>query len=148
MPLCHRRLAFREIYGQSMNSVHYIFPFHGRVYRQKQMIAARGITFKSSPPDAPDQNSFAERFGGGGGGDCGNCTNICIQSNLPRKPWPHVVTHFTSISNRIPVQRIDWKTPFEMVHGRQPDLSHLRIIGSRAYVLFKNRRDRPARAKL
>ena len=35
-----------------------------------------------------------------------------------------------------------------MVHGRQPDLSHLKIIGSRAYVLIKNQRDRPARAKL
>jgi hypothetical protein len=35
-----------------------------------------------------------------------------------------------------------------MVHGRQPDLSHFKIIGSQAYVLIKNRRDRPARAKL
>ncbi|KAK1913027.1 hypothetical protein P3342_004963 [Pyrenophora teres f. teres] len=35
-----------------------------------------------------------------------------------------------------------------MVHARQPDLSYVRIIGSRAYVLIKNRRDRPARAKL
>ena len=32
--LAHRRLAFRDIYGQSINSVHYTFPFHGRVYRQ------------------------------------------------------------------------------------------------------------------
>jgi hypothetical protein len=50
--------------------------------------------------------------------------------------------------NRIPVQRKDWKTQFEMVHGRQPDLSHVKVIGSRAYVLIKNRRDRPARAEL
>ncbi|KAI1676067.1 RVT-2 domain containing protein [Pyrenophora tritici-repentis] len=42
----------------------------------------------------------------------------------------------------------DWKTPFEMVHGRKPDLSHIRIIGARAYIMVKNLRDRPSRAKL
>ena len=34
--LAHRRLAFRDIYGQSINSVRYTFPFHGRVYRHVQ----------------------------------------------------------------------------------------------------------------
>ena len=36
IPTCisaHRRPAFRDIYGQSINSVHFTFPFHGRVYR-------------------------------------------------------------------------------------------------------------------
>ena len=33
VPLRDRKLAFRDIYGQSVNSVHYNSPFHGRVYR-------------------------------------------------------------------------------------------------------------------
>jgi hypothetical protein len=70
------------------------------------------------------------------------------QSRLPHRLWPHIVSHATRLLNRIPVQRKDWRTPFEIVHGRQPDLSHLKIIGSRAYVLIKNQRNRPARAKL
>lgn len=35
-----------------------------------------------------------------------------------------------------------------MIHGRKPNLAHLKIIGSQAYVLIKNTRDRPATAKL
>jgi hypothetical protein len=35
-----------------------------------------------------------------------------------------------------------------MVHGRKPNLSHLKIIGSLAYVLIKSKKARPARAKL
>ena len=34
VPLRDRRLAFRDIYGQSINRVQHIFPLHGRVYRQ------------------------------------------------------------------------------------------------------------------
>jgi hypothetical protein len=73
---------------------------------------------------------------------------IRIQSRLPHKLWPHIVAHATRLLNRIPVQRKDWKTPFEIVHARQPNLSHIKIISSQAYVLIKNRRDRLARAKL
>ncbi|KAH7464328.1 hypothetical protein FOMA001_g17638 [Fusarium oxysporum f. sp. matthiolae] len=71
-----------------------------------------------------------------------------IQGNLPQKLWPYIVAHATRLLNRIPVQRKQWRTPFEMVHGRKPNLSHLKIIGSLAYVLIKNKKARPARAKL
>ena len=39
IPTCvfaHRRLEFGDIYGQSINSVQYTFPFHGRVYQPYQ----------------------------------------------------------------------------------------------------------------
>ncbi|KAE8855424.1 hypothetical protein PTNB73_10081 [Pyrenophora teres f. teres] len=111
----------------------------------KELIAAKGITFTPSPPDTPDQNGLAERSGGV---IMATARKLRIQSRLPHKLWPHIVAHATRLLNRIPVQRKDWQTPFEMVHARQPDLSYVRIIGSRAYVLIKNRRDRPARAKL
>ena len=111
----------------------------------KEMIAAKGITFTPSPPDTPDQNGLAERSGGV---IMTTARKLRIQSRLPHRLWPHIVSHATRLLNRILVQRKDWRTPFELVHGRQPDLSHLKIIGSRAYVLIKNRRDRPARAKL
>ena len=32
--ILNRGLAFRDIHGQSINSVHYTFPFDGRVDRQ------------------------------------------------------------------------------------------------------------------
>lgn len=71
-----------------------------------------------------------------------------IQGNLPQKLWPYIVTHATRLLDRIPVQRKQWRNPFEMVHGRKPNLPNLKITGSLAYVLIKNKKARPARAKL
>jgi hypothetical protein len=54
------------------------------------------------------------------------------------------------VLNRLPRRGINWLTPFEMVHGRRPDISGYRIIGSRAYVLIKtdNRQNAIHRQKL
>jgi hypothetical protein len=111
----------------------------------RDLIATRGITFNVSPPETPDQNGLAERSGGV---IMSIARKLRIQSKLPHKLWPYIVSHATRILNRIPVQRKRWQTPFEMVHGRKPNLSHLKIIGSLSYVLIKNKRYRPARAKL
>jgi hypothetical protein len=105
----------------------------------------KGITFNSSPPDTPDQNGLAERSGGV---IIAIARKLRIQGNLPQKLWPYIVAHATRLLNRIPVQRKQWQTPFEMVHGRKPNLSNLKIIGSLAYVLIKNKKARPAKAKL
>jgi len=72
----------------------------------------------------------------GGGVIMTTARKFRIQSKLPHKLWPHLVAHSTRILNRIPVQGKDRKKSFEMVHGRQPDLSHLRIIGPRAYCRY------------
>lgn len=111
----------------------------------QELVTARGITFRPSPADTPEQNGLAERSGGV---IITTARKLRIQSKFPHKLWPHIVSHAIRLLNRIPVQRKDWKTPFEMVHGRKPDLSHIRIIGARAYVMVKNLRDRPSRAKL
>ena len=117
----------------------------GLSQKWKDLITLRGITFNSSPPDTPDQNGLAERSGGV---IIATARKLRIQSRLPHTLWPYIVAHATRLLNRIPVQRKQWQTPFEMVHARKPNLSYLKIIGSLAYVLVKNRRDRSARAKL
>ncbi|KAG4253841.1 hypothetical protein FPRO03_14238 [Fusarium proliferatum] len=95
--------------------------------------------------NTPDQNGLAERSGGV---IIAIARKLRIQGNLPQKLWPYIVAHATRLLNRIPVQRKQWQTPFEMVHGRKPNLSNLKIIGSLAYVLIKNKKARPAKAKL
>jgi hypothetical protein len=111
----------------------------------RDLITTKGITFNPSPPDTPDQNGLAERSGGV---IMTIARKLRIQSKLPHKLWPYIVAHATRLLNRIPVQRKQWQTPFQTVHGRKPNLSYLKIIGSLAYVLIKNKKDRPARAKL
>jgi len=113
--------------------------------RWQDLVATRGITFNPSPPDTPDQNGLAERSGGV---IMTIARKIRIQSRLPHRLWPYIVSHATRLLNRILVQRKEWQTPFQMVHGRKPNLSHLKTISSLAYVLIKNTRYRPATAKL
>jgi hypothetical protein len=115
--------------------------------RQKwqELIGSRGITHNPSPPETPDQNGLAERSGGV---IMLIARKLRMQSKLPHKLWPYIVSHATRLLNRVPVQRKAWQTPFEMVHGRKPNLSRFKIMGSLSYVLIKNRSDRPARTKL
>jgi len=44
--------------------------------------------------------------------------------------------------NRTPQRKLGWKTPFEALHGRKPSLSHLHIIGCKAFVLNRDVADR------
>jgi hypothetical protein len=111
----------------------------------KTLVVERGITFNSSPPDTPAQNSLAERSGGV---IMTLARKLRIQGNLPHKLWPYIVSHATRLLNRIPVQRKAWQTPFEMVHSRKPNLAYLKIIGSLCYVLIKSKRARLLKAKL
>jgi len=115
--------------------------------RQKwqELIGLRGITHNPTPPETPDQNGLAERSGGV---IMLIARKLRIQSKLPHKLWPYIVSHATRVLNRIPVQRKAWQTPFETVHGRKPNLSHFKIMGSFAYVLIKSKSERPARMKL
>ena len=70
----------------------------------KETIAAKGITFTPSPPDTPDQNGLAERSGGV---IMTTARKLRIQSRLPHRLWPHIVSHAARLLNRIPVQRKD-----------------------------------------
>ena len=113
--------------------------------RWKDLLVEKGITFSSSPPHTPEQNGLAERSGGV---IMTTARKLRIQGRLPHRLWPYIVAHATRLLNRLPIQRKKWRTPFEIVHKRKPNLSHVRIIGSLAYVLIKNKRFRPAKAKL
>ena len=61
VPLRHRRLAFHDIYGQSINSVHYIFPFQGWVYRQKTLLKHKVMPLFIA--SMIGKNTISTRFG-------------------------------------------------------------------------------------
>lgn len=60
---------------------------------------------------------------------------ICmlLDSGLDKRFWGEAVLTATYIQNRIPSRSVP-KTPFEMSWGRKPDLDHMRVFGSPAYV--------------
>lgn len=51
------------------------------------------------------------------------------------------------LRNFIPLERLNGKTPYEIWFGHKPDVSHLRVIGSRAFAHVPNGRKLDNRAK-
>ena len=63
-----------------------------------------------------------------------SCT-IRIEANLPANLWLEIVKAAGYISNRSPVRKLKWKTPFEAVTQTKPRFAHMHVYGCRAYPL-------------
>lgn len=63
---------------------------------------------------------------------------IRINARLPHELWPELVSMAMYILNRLPIQKKNWKTPFELITNRKPDCSHMRVAGCKAYTLKKD----------
>jgi GAG-pre-integrase domain len=62
-----------------------------------------------------------------------------IQCGLPPNRWDEFMSTACYLTVRTPSRSQAGTTPFEAYHGHKPNLSHLREIGSRAFVLIQNR---------
>jgi hypothetical protein len=95
-------------------------------------LAELGIIHESSAPYCPQQNGIAERE---------NRTLMEMaramiygsNSKIPLWIWGEATAYSTYILNRIPPSKTKL-SPFEIWTGHKPDLSHLRIFGSRTFV--------------
>ncbi|KAG8480521.1 hypothetical protein CXB51_024618 [Gossypium anomalum] len=56
-------------------------------------------------------------------------TGIVHQSSCVHTPQQNGVAEPCYLINLLPTSVLDWKSPFEMLHKRVPDLSHLRVFG-------------------
>lgn len=61
-----------------------------------------------------------------------------IDAGLPIFLWPELMMTAGYLANRTPMQKHEWKTPFELAIGYSPDLSHLHQYGCKAYTLNKH----------
>jgi hypothetical protein len=73
---------------------------------------------------------------------------LLFQSGLPQYCWGLAVLCAEYIRNRCPTSsNPDFKTPFEMIHGRKPDLSHMKVFGSPCYFHVPKQLRRKLEAK-
>ena len=56
-----------------------------------------------------------------------------LTSGLPKKIWPFAVLHAVYILNRVPTKANKYKTPYEELMGKKPNLKKLKIFGSLIY---------------
>jgi hypothetical protein len=90
-----------------------------------------GIKILQSAPHTPQQNGRAERF---------MCTimdkaqSMRFDACIPQSWWEFAIQHATHMYNRTPMHRLKWDTPYTLLNGEAPDVSHLKIFGCSAYV--------------
>ena len=93
-------------------------------------LKSSGIIHETTAPYSPDQNGVAERV---------NRTiiervkAIIAEAKLDKRLWMDLAETVVYLKNRSPTTTVA-TTPYELWHGVKPNLSHLRIIGSTAYV--------------
>lgn len=100
-----------------------------------ESIRARGIIVEVSAPRTQDQNGAAEAHGKH---LLMRARSIRIHSGQPYNLWPEHVRCACIISNKTPMEKLGWKTPFEMVYKKKPTIHYLVSPGSKAYVLNKS----------
>ena len=98
-----------------------------------------GIWLEKTTTANKESNGAAERSGGW---IITVSRKLGLESGLPNYLWPYFVLAAVRILNRIlnrtPKKSLNYKTPFEIITKRRPDLSGYRVPGSKCYVTRKN----------
>jgi hypothetical protein len=108
----------------------------GGEYKSKEfdaLLKGQGIKILQSVPHQPQQNGRAERFNRT---IMDKAQALRLDACLPQSWWEFAVLHAVHLYNRTPIQRLKWLTPFQIIHDETPDVSHLRVFGSAAYVFL------------
>lgn len=67
-----------------------------------------------------------------------------IESGLPPSFWAEAVSTANYIRNRCPTKTLNGRTPFELWHGKAPNISHFKEFGSKVIILNRH----PGRGKI
>ncbi|CAD7079065.1 unnamed protein product [Hermetia illucens] len=65
--------------------------------------------------------------------ECENLTGK-REAQIHKKYWPEIVCAATYLKNRTLTNTVEKKTPYEMFFGRKPDVSNLKLYGSKVFV--------------
>ena len=63
---------------------------------------------------------------------------LLVDSELPPKLWGELMLTAAYLFNRMPHSGLDMETPFKWLYGKEVNLSHLKIIGARAFAHIKD----------
>jgi hypothetical protein len=66
---------------------------------------------------------------------------ILFQNNISKIFWSEVILTSVYLINRLPSAILNFKSPFEVLHGRKTSLDHLKVFGCTCFV-YKNKLDK------
>jgi len=101
----------------------------------KQFFEDRGILHRLTAPGNPFQNGVAERM---------NRTllelvrSMLHDKNVPKEFWAEALQVACHVRNRVTTRGLSSSTtPFEVMFGSKPNLSYLRVFGSRCWYTLQ-----------
>ena len=96
-----------------------------------KFLEEHGIIRETTAPRTPQQNGVAERMNQT---LIGGARALLHHSGMSRGFWAEAINVAAHVINRAPRKGLGWRTPYEVLFGRVPDVSHFRTFGCRAWV--------------
>ena len=96
-----------------------------------KFLEEKGITRETSAPRTPQQNGVAERMNQT---LIGGARALIHHSGMSKGFWSEAMNVAVHVINRAPRKSLGWRTPYELLFGRTPEVSYLRVFGCRAWV--------------
>lgn len=95
-------------------------------------LASRGIEHHTIAPHRHEMNGIAERANRSAGN---SVRAMLIAARLPQSYWAEAYYYWAYVHNRTSLSFLEaHQTPFSILFGSKPDVGHLRVFGSVAYV--------------
>ena len=103
----------------------------------KEYCNAHGITQDCSAPYTPEQNGRAERPNRT---ILEGISALLLDSKLPWEFWGYAAQTFVYLKNRSPHRAIPQSTPFTEWFKKIPNLSHVRVFGTKCHMYVPSKR--------
>ena len=97
-----------------------------------EYLEEHGIIHETSAPRTPQQNGVAERMNQT---LLGGARTMLHHAGMTYGFWSKAIHVAAHILNRAPRPGLGWKTPYELMFGCKPEVSHLRVFGCCAWVI-------------
>ena len=96
-----------------------------------QLYRAKGILHQRSCTDSPQQNGVVERKHRH---LLETARALFFQSRVPTRFWGECLLCATHLINRMTLSSVNFQSPYELLYGHKPSLTHLKVFGCLCYV--------------
>ena len=110
-----------------------------------KFLEEQGIIRETTAPGTPRQNGVAERMNQT---LIGGARTLLHHSGMTTGFWAEAIAVAVHSINCAPRKGLGWRTPFELLYGRIPDISYFQTFGCRAWVYNDKGKKWDAKSKL